>query len=137
MTTSTISATGTFRPKSWDEAPWAEDEQGHKLTHAKVTYDYSGDIEGECTSQALMWYPEESRATFAGFERVVGRLADRSGSFVLEARGTFENGAATTTWAVVPGSGTGGLTGLRGTGGYVAGSGESDVRYWLDYAFES
>jgi hypothetical protein len=136
MTTSTISATGTFRAKSWDEGPWAEDQRGPKLTHAKVTYDYSGDIEGECASQSLMCYPEESRATFAGFDRVVGRLAGRSGAFVLEATGSFENGAATTTWTVVPGSGTGELTGLRGTGGYVAGSGESDVQYRLDYSFE-
>jgi hypothetical protein len=136
MTTSTTSATGTFQAKSWEEAPWAEDERGPKLTHAKVTYAYSGDIEGECTSQSLMCYPEESRATYVGFERVVGRLDGRSGSFVLEARGTFENGAATTTWTVVPGSGTGGLTGLRGTGGYIAGSGESDVPYRLEYSFE-
>ena len=136
MTTSTISATGTFQAKSWDEGPWAEDERGPKLTHAKVTYAYSGDIEGECTSQSLMCYADQSRATFAGFERVVGRLDGRSGSFVLEARGTFENGAATTTWTVVPGSGTGGLSGLRGTGGYVAGSEQSDVPYRLDCSFE-
>jgi hypothetical protein len=135
MTTKT-SATGTFATTSWDEGPWAEEEGGRKLTHAKVTSAYQGDIEGEGTSQSIMWYADEGRATYAGFERVVGRLGGRAGSFVLEGRGTYANGVATTEWTVVPGSGTGELAGLRGTGGYAAGHGESAVTYRLDYSFD-
>jgi hypothetical protein len=136
MTTSTTTATGTFRVKSWDEGPWAEAETGPKLTHARVVDTYSGDIEGEGTSEALMCYPDEKVATYAGFERVAGRLGGRAGSFVLEGRGRYEDGVATTSWTVVPGSGTGALAGLRGTGGYTAAHGESEVRYRLDYSFE-
>lgn len=136
MTTSTSSAGGTFAIERWDEGSWAEDGRGRKLTHARVKAAYRGDIDGEGVSQSIMCYVDEARATYAGFERVEGRLGGRSGTFVLQASGTYENGTATTSWTVVPGSGTGELAGLRGAGGYVARHGESDVRYRLDYHFE-
>lgn len=136
MTTSTTTALGTFSIRSWDENPWAEDDPGHKLTHAKVTAAYEGDIEGDGTSQSVMCYVDDEHATYAGFERVTGRLGGRSGTFVVEARGTYEDRTAKTSWAVVPGSGTGELAGLRGSGGYVAGHGEAAVAYRLDYSFE-
>src|SRR5438105_3045929 len=127
MTTSTTTAAGTFSIRSWDEAPWAEDEQGRKLTHARVGTAYEGDIAGEGTSQSVMCYTDDEHATYAGFERVAGTLGGRSGSFVLEARGTYQDRTATTSWTVVPGSGTGELAGLRGSGGYVAGHGDAAV----------
>lgn len=136
MTTSTGTATGTFAIQRWDEDQWAQVEGGPKLTHASVVAAYKGDIEGEGTSQSLMRYADESTAAYAGLERIVGRLGGRSGSFVLEATGTYENGTATTTWTVVAGSGTGELAGLRGSGGYAAGHGQNDVEYRLDYRFE-
>jgi hypothetical protein len=136
MTTSTTIAAGTFSIRSWDEGPWAEDESGRKLTHAKVTAAYEGDIEGEGTSQSVMCYRDDENATYAGFERVVGRLGGRSGSFVVEARGTYQDRTATTAWTVVPGSGTGELAGLRGSGGYTAGHSDAAVSYRLEYSFE-
>ena len=136
MTTSTSTATGTFAIQRWDEDSWAPVEGAPKLTHARVTTAYRGDIEGEGTSQSLMCYADESTARYAGLERIVGRLGGRSGSFVLEGRGTYENGTATTSWTVVPGSGTGELAGLRGSGGYIAGHGQSEVEYRLEYGFD-
>lgn len=135
MTTTTVHATGTFKATSWDEKPYAELEGAPKLTHAHVTNSYHGDIEGEGTSDSLMFYGDEGPATYFGFERVVGRLGGRSGSFVLEGTGTWKDGVATTTWSVVPGSGTEQLRGLRGQGGFAAGSG-LEVSYSLDYNFE-
>ena len=35
---------------------------------------------------------------FIGLERVVGRIVDRLGSFVLQHSGTFEGGTAKATW---------------------------------------
>ena len=135
METTTVHASGTFKPTSWDEKPYAELEGAPKLTHAHVTNSYVGDIEGEGTSDSLMFYGNEGTATYFGFERVVGRLGGRSGSFVLQGAGTWRDGVATTTWSVVPGSGTEALKGLRGEGGFTAGS-EGDVSYTLDYRFE-
>ena len=135
MTTTTIHAAGTFNATSWEEKPYAELEGAPKLTHAHVMNSYHGDIEGEGTSDSLMFYGDEGAATYFGFERVAGRLGGRPGSFVLEGAGTWKDGVATTRWSVVPGSGTEELMGLRGEGGFAAGS-EPEVSYSLDYRFE-
>jgi hypothetical protein len=51
---------------------------------------------------------------------VVGSIAGRAGTFVLQASGTFSGGVTRADWFVVPGSATGQLTGLSGAGGYRA-----------------
>jgi hypothetical protein len=70
-------------------------------------------------------------ATYAGYERVVGTLGGRSGSFVLRLAGGFEEGTARTTWTVVEGTGTGDLAGLEGEGGYVARHSQLEIAYEL------
>lgn len=127
-------ATGTIEMKSWDERPFAETEGAPKLARANGSDLYHGDIEGEATFEYLMMYHDDGSATYVGMERVVGRLAGRSGSFVLQVSGVFENGAVKATWFVVSGSGTGELRGLRGTGELVwQDSQHSSVT--LDYDF--
>ena len=128
-------ATATFEVKTWDEKPYNEIDGGPKLTRASVTKSFHGDIEGEGALEYLMFYPGDGSATFVGLERVVGRVGDRSGSFVLQHSGTFEGGTAKATWSVVPGSGTGDLRGLRGKGGFAS---AHQQRYpiTLDYDFE-
>jgi Protein of unknown function (DUF3224) len=124
-------AKGTFSIKSWDEKPFAEAADAPKLTTAHVVNTYSGDLDGEGTVHHVMFYASDAQATYSGYERVVGRLAGRSGSFVLQSSGTFENGVAT-KWSVVPGSGTGDLKDLRGQGGYAA-THQPAVDYELEY----
>jgi hypothetical protein len=131
--TTTGKATGSFTIKSWDEQPFAELEGAPKLTQARVTTTYTGDLDGEGTSTLVMAY-DGADASYAGYERVVGSLGGRSGSFVLRLAGGFEQGAARTDWTVVEGSGTGELAGLRGEGGYVAKQGEPEVAYELRWS---
>ncbi len=107
-------ATATFQVKSWDEKPYNEIDDGPKLTRVSVTKSFSGDIEGEGTLEYLMIQRDDGSASFVGLERVVGRVGDRSGSFVLQHLGTYEEGTAKATFSVVPGSGTADLRGLRG-----------------------
>ena len=133
MTATTGKASGGFAIKAWDEQPWAELDQAPKLTHARVTTSYGGDLDGEGTSGLLMVYDQDD-ATYAGYERVVGSLEGRSGSFVLRLDGGFQDGAATTTWTVVEGTGTGDLAGLRGEGGYVARQGAAEIPYELRWS---
>jgi hypothetical protein len=133
-------ATGTFTVKSWDEKTWdgkpTKEAPGAKLTHAIVTQAFQGDIEGEGTSETLMMYPDDQSASFVGMQRVVGRIGNRSGSFVLQVSGAYADSVATATWSVVAGSGTEQLRGLRGEGGYVAQHGDPNVPITLDYSFE-
>ncbi len=128
-------ATATFQVKSWDEKPYDEIDEGPKLTRASVTKSFRGDIEGEGTLEYLMIHRDDGSASFVGLERVVGRVGDRSGSFVLQHSGTFEGGTAKVTWFVVPGSGTGDLRGLRGEGGFASAHAE-DYPITLEYDFE-
>lgn len=121
--------------KSWDEKPYDEIEGGPKLTRATVAKSYSGDIEGDGTVEYLMIHREDGSASFVGLERVVGSIGDRRGSFVLEHKGTFEGGTAKVTWSVVPGSGTGDLSGLRGEGGFASAHAD-EYAITLDYDFE-
>jgi len=67
---------------------------------------------------------------------VVGRIGGRSGSFVLQLSGTFEDGTVKATWSVVPGSGTNDLRSLRGEGHFAAPSGQS-ASVTLDYDIEA
>jgi hypothetical protein len=130
-------ATGILKTTSWKEEPFAEIDGAPRLSHDRVSHAFTGDIEGEGTWQGLNAYRDESSAVFVGFERVVGRLARRSGSFVLEVSGTYENGEAQISWSVVPGTGTGELRGIRGTGTYVAaGSFDDGYAYRLDYELD-
>jgi uncharacterized protein DUF3224 len=128
-------AQATFGLESWDEKTYDEVEGGPKLTRAGVTKSYKGDIEGEGKLEYLMMYRTAGSASFTGLERVTGSVGGRSGSFVLQHSGTFEDGIAKVTLSVVPGSGTGDLRGMRGEGGFSAGH-QPPYAMTLDYGSE-
>ena len=127
-------AKATFEVASWDEQPFGEVDGGPGLTRVTVTKSFHGDIEGEGALEYLMVYRDDGSASFVGLERVIGRLGDRSGSFVLQHTGTFEGGTAKATCAVVLGSGTGDLNGLRGEASFAAQGRKAPIT--LDYDFE-
>lgn len=128
----TAHAEGTFTVKSWDESTYQELDGKAKLTRAKVTFAYAGDLQAESASESLMCYREDGTAVYTGLDRVAGQLGGRSGSFVLRADGAYADGEARTTWNVIDGSGTGELTGLRGSGLAVAAAGPGGT-FTLDY----
>ncbi len=106
-------AIGTFEIDSWDEEPYDE-RNGVKLTRTRLTKTFRGDVEGESTAELLMAYgAEEGSAAYVGFERVVGRVNGRPGSFVLHHTAS-SGGEPSASWSVVPDSGTDELSGLSG-----------------------
>ncbi|MGH8247741.1 MAG: DUF3224 domain-containing protein [Gammaproteobacteria bacterium] len=117
------SASARFAIKSWDEKPYSEGPDLPKLVRATVTKTFTGDIEGEGQVEYLMMYGSDGSATFVGLERVVGRIAGKAGTFVLQRTGIFESGQAKESYSVIPGSGTGELRGLRGEGRSAVGHG--------------
>ena len=116
-----MTADATFQVKSWDEDTAQKFASGAKITRAHVTQEYSGAVEGESRVEYVMYHRPDGTAVFTGIERVVGAIDGRSGSFVLQHRGTFQEGSASSEWSVVSGSGTEELEGLDGTGSFVAG----------------
>jgi len=68
-------------------------------------------------------------------QRFRGKLGRRHGTFVLQGQEIVENGKIKATWFVVPGSGTGDLSGLRGEDGFEGGFGkgsEGTLDYWFE-----
>ena len=122
----------TFKIVSWDEEPFDEPEDGPKLTRAHIRRTFHGDLSGTGNLMYVMTHLESGDASFSGFEKVVGTLGGRSGSFVLRHSGSYDGEKATSEYEVVPGSGTDELAGLSGTGGYSAGHAE-EHDMTLDY----
>ena len=116
-------ANSRFTIKNWDEKPYSERHDLPKLTRAAVTKTFTGDITGEGHVEYLMMYRTDGSATFVGLEQVVGDVAGKAGSFVLQRTGIFENGIAKESYFVIPGSATGELGGLRGEGTSALGHG--------------
>ena len=116
-------ANARFAIKSWDEKPYGEGEDLPKLTRASVTKTFTGDIQGEGQVEYLMMYRSDGSAAFVGLERVVGRIAGKTGTFVLQRIGVFESGQAKETYSIIPGSATGELQGLSGDGSSAVGHG--------------
>jgi hypothetical protein len=116
--TMTEQAKADMRVTSWQEESYHQLDETRKLTWALVTTSLTGDVEGTGTLEYLMVYREDGTVVTVAFERVVGRLAGKEGTFVLKHDGGFANGVAEGTTTVVPGSGTGDLRNLRGHGDY-------------------
>jgi len=128
----TTHAEGTFKLASWDEKTYQKLDGDAKLTRTSVTQNFSGDLEGTGSWEALMCYAEDGTASYVGYERMVGQLGGRRGSFVLQTVGSYDGTEARSSWSVVPGSGTDELRGLRGEGTSVA-PGGPDGSFTLDY----
>jgi Protein of unknown function (DUF3224) len=113
--------TSTFEIRGWDEQPFAEAQEGARLTRASVEQGLSGDIEGEGAVQWLMCYRPDKTADFVGLQRIAGSVGGRQGSLaLLQTDGTFDGREARGRLSVVPGSGTGELEGVRGEGEFSA-----------------
>lgn len=110
----TTTASATFELASFDENTVEDLGEGSKLTTALITQKYSGDIEGEGSSNCVMYYRQDGTAVIVGLDRVTGTVGGRTGSFTAQSLGTFDGTTARSEWTII--EGTGELTGLRGTG---------------------
>jgi uncharacterized protein DUF3224 len=127
-------ANARFAITTWDEKPYSEGPDLPKLTRATVKKTFSGHIEGEGQVDYLMMYRSDGSAAFIGLERISGSVGGKKGTFVLQRTGVFEDGQAKESYAVVPGSATGELRGLRGEGSTSVGHG-MEHPFSLSYEF--
>lgn len=133
-TTTTTTATGTARFSDWDEEPgWGPESPLPRLSHAQVTFTYEGDLVGASASQSVLSYGPDGAGTGLGFESFSGTIGGVEGGFVLQHVDRFGPEGVTTEWTIVEGSGTGGLAGITGSGGYEVGHGTSEWTYTLAY----
>ncbi|HEX6337415.1 MAG TPA: DUF3224 domain-containing protein [Jiangellaceae bacterium] len=103
--------------KSWDEKPYRELADGRKFSRSEVALSASdAAIEAEVAFESLLYYRSDGTSDFTSLLTLDGRLGDRNGSVVLRGTGTYDGTQARVDFVVVPGSGTGELAGISGTG---------------------
>jgi Protein of unknown function (DUF3224) len=115
MTTST-----RFEIKSWDEKPYRELEHGVKFARADVVLAGTGDGFDAATWEAVLYYGPDGTSTFVGLMQVTGTIDGRTGSFAMHGTGSYDGTTARMRFEVVPGSGTGDLAGVTGTGEHAS-----------------
>jgi Protein of unknown function (DUF3224) len=108
----------------YEPAAYDEPSAGLVLSRIHVEERFGGDIEGEGVVEFLQAGRPDGSASFVGIERVTASVAGRTGTFLLQDAGCVEDNIVNGDWFVIPGSGTEGLSGLRGDGGFRANLGE-------------
>ena len=129
-------AEGVFEFTRWEESAYSEPDASPKLTQARISNNFHGDIEGSSDLVYVMTYISDDKATFLGYEQVRGTLSDRDGSFVLRHEGNFADGDVRAVLNIVNGSGTGALTGISGEGEYVATHGQKQSPYTIRWRID-
>ena len=135
-----MKAKATYSVKKWEERDHLQITPGTKMTKASVEYSLSGEIEGKASVEYLMYYSHvdpkdqhKASASYMGLIHFEGMVSGKSGSFVLEDRGTFEAGSAKSTLWIAKNSGTGQLSGIQGEGKYLAN--QEGFHFELEYNF--
>jgi len=105
------------------------------LIEIRLIETFTGDMDGESPVRALQVLRDDHSACLVSLQRFHGKLGGRQGTFVLQGSEIVSNGKIKATWFVIPGSGTGDLTGLRGEGGFEGQFGKGSDGT-LDYWFE-
>lgn len=109
-------AGGTFDIDSWEPETFDERE-GATLARVHVTKTFHGDLEGTSTADLITAMAQvEGSAAYVGFERFIGSVHGRKGSFVLHHTATGSAGEQSLSWTILPDSGAGELLGIRGEG---------------------
>lgn len=105
------------------------------LFEIRLSETFTGAIDGVSPVRALQVRRGDGSASLVSLQRFSGELDGHAGTFVLQGQESVKDGKVKGTWFVVPGSGTGDLSGLRGEGGFEGHFGKSSDAT-LDYWFE-
>jgi len=130
MNTPKLRATGRINVTSYDSRP-LDDATVFIISDVNIIEEFSGELVGVGSMRLTMATGSEGgSAHFTGMERFLGKLGERSGSFIMQNSGILKDGKLNSTWHVIPGSATEQLAGLRGEGGCTPDG------YSLEYWFE-
>jgi len=122
-------ATGTFDVTL---TPRSAGHAGKAVGCFSIDKRFEGDLTGTSKGEMMSaGSPPSGSAGYVAIECVTGTLGGREGTFALQHTGTMDRGSNELSIRVVPGSGTGGLTGLSGTFAIVIADGKHS--YEFDY----
>jgi hypothetical protein len=116
-----MQAIASYTPVKWDEKTYQLISGKQKMTKASVEIAFTGAMEGKALVEWLMYYsafddkdPHKAIAQYVGLIHFEGRLNDKTGSFVMEDKGTYKDGEARSVATVILASGTGELKTMVG-----------------------
>ena len=95
------------------EQPFFE-EPGIRYGRAHIDKTFGGDLEARSFVEMLSVQSDGGGAGYVAVERIEGMLHGRAGSFALLHLGTMTHDDQSMQLPIVPGSGTGELTGISG-----------------------
>ncbi|MGH1491824.1 MAG: DUF3224 domain-containing protein [Acidimicrobiales bacterium] len=125
-------ATGTFEV-NMEPMGGSAAEGGDAVTRFALDKTYAGDLIGSAAGQMLASTTAvDGSAGYVAIERIVGSLGDASGSFVIQHFGLMNRGDPSLDIAIIPDSGTEGLTGISGQMSIDVDA-EGNHVYQLDY----
>lgn len=135
-----MEANATFELSNQRQVPTADDVAavvGVELTHSAFEKTFTGDLEATSITEMLATKSPTGGAGYVAMERVVGRLNERVGTFVLLHLGTIDGtGEPVGHWVIVPGSGTGELSGVSGHA-HIGADADGTHRLQLHYEIDS
>lgn len=113
-----MKVTAKFEITGWDQAVYDQPAEGPPLGQATIGKTYTGHLEATAEVRMLACQTGQSPADGAGYlaqERVTGSLGGKTGTFVLQ-HGACGGPDGTEQYGfIVPNTGTGELSTLKGT----------------------
>jgi hypothetical protein len=129
-------ATGTFEVAEFTPAavPAPDIKTGLPVGVATMRKTFAGGISGRsATVFTAAFDPATNTGTYVALESFEGSVDGRAGAFnFAHSATTLGEGRDAEFMTIVPGSGTGDLTGIHGTGGLAVDE-DGTHRIWLDY----
>ncbi len=106
---------GPFEVTMDSEAPF-HDRDGVVLNRNTVRKTFSGPVTGTSEAQMIAARtPDPASAGYVAIELFTGTMDGKQGSFVMQHNGIVTVGEPELSVVIIPGSGTGELTGITGT----------------------
>jgi len=127
-------ASGPFDVKLGALEPYNQDE-GAGIARRSLDKRFHGDLDATSRGEMLSVGTARDNGGYVAIERVTGTLHGRSGSFALQHNATMTRGVPYLNIMVVPGTGSGELSGLSGSMKIDIAPGGAHS-YTFDYAFE-
>ncbi|MGD9714784.1 MAG: DUF3224 domain-containing protein [Thermomicrobiales bacterium] len=119
---------GTYTILDWQQEAYGE--PAPTLARASVSLEFRGGITGTGETMYLMTIRADGSADFVGQLRITGAIGEKTGRFVVHETGTFDGvESAQGEFRIIRGSGTGGMTGIAGSGAYLAAHGKDPVDF--------
>jgi hypothetical protein len=127
-------ARSVFTVVDWNEEA-SDERDGVTIARARLSKSFVGDMEGSSLAEILTVRAPGESSAYVGFERFVVKVHGRAGTFVLQHSAAMLADDRTTSWTIVPGSGTGELETIAGTAEIVVDE-DGGHSLGLDYELE-